>query len=190
MKLIFQGLVWFKMLFFSLNHNTIGSFVFEDGPIWKERRRFGLGALRSFGMGKKSIEHSINEEARNLLDCFADQAGKPFDPTHLVNNAVSNIICKICFGYRFNYSDPKFAELIARLRENLTAVGPASLTNSFAWLLYTPFYSHVLENIKFMKEFIQGIIQVRNIHCLGEILFNRVREWEDFQLRLKVLYVA
>lgn len=144
------------LTFFSI----IGSFLFEDGPIWKERRRFGLGALRSFGMGKKSIEHSINEESRYLLDGFADRKGKPFDPAHLVNNAVSNIICKVCFGYRFDYSDPKFAELIGRLREQLSQNGPTSAFNIFEWVLHTPLMNRSIGNARNIFDFVRGIIQV------------------------------
>ncbi|XP_071805890.1 cytochrome P450 2U1-like [Asterias amurensis] len=136
-----------------------GSFLFEDGPIWKERRRFGLGALRTFGMGKKSIEHSINEESRYLLDVFADRKGKPFDPAHLVNNAVSNIICKVCFGYRFDYSDPKFAELIGRLREQLSQNGPTSAFNIFEWVLHTPLMNRSIGNARKTFDFVRGIIQ-------------------------------
>ncbi len=132
----------------------------EHGPIWKERRRFGLGALRSFGMGKKSIEHSINKESRYLLDGFAGQEGKPFDPAHLVNNAVSNIICKICFGNRFDYSDLKFAELIGGLRELLSQHGPASFIALFKWILYTPLLARRKRNYKMLNDFIQGIVEV------------------------------
>ncbi len=135
-----------------------GSYVFENGAIWKERRRFGLGALRSFGMGKRSAEHSINEESRYLVDCFAAQEETPFDPTHLVNNAVSNIICKICFGYRFDYSDEKFALLIERVRKHMS-FSATCLGNSFSWLLHTPLYWHVKENISCLMKFIDEIIQ-------------------------------
>ena len=43
--------------------------------------------------------------------------GKPFDPHFTINNAVSNIICSITFGERFDYQDDQFQELLRLLDE-------------------------------------------------------------------------
>ena len=45
--------------------------------------------------------------------------GKPFDPHFIINNAVSNIICSITFGERFDYKDDQFQELLRLLDEIL-----------------------------------------------------------------------
>ena len=45
--------------------------------------------------------------------------GKPFDPHFTINNAVSNIICSITFGERFDYQDDQFRELLRMLDEVL-----------------------------------------------------------------------
>ena len=45
--------------------------------------------------------------------------GKPFDPHFIINNAVSNIICSITFGERFDYQDSQFRELLRLLDEVL-----------------------------------------------------------------------
>ncbi|XP_071482210.1 cytochrome P450 2J4-like [Diadema antillarum] len=95
--------------------NYKGGIIFSNGQEWVDHRRFGLAALRNFGMGKKSLQHSINQEARILAETMAGYNGSPFNPALVINNAVSNIICTITFGHRFEYSDPKFKEMIRRI---------------------------------------------------------------------------
>ncbi|MGH0130115.1 UNVERIFIED_CONTAM: hypothetical protein FKN15_006176 [Acipenser sinensis] len=80
------------------------SIVFGKGESWKVMRRFTLSTLRDFGMGKRTIEDRIIEESQRLVEVFQSHKGKPFDP-QIINSAVSNIICSIVFGDRFNYGD-------------------------------------------------------------------------------------
>ncbi|NXG81180.1 CP2H2 protein, partial [Baryphthengus martii] len=42
----------------------------------------------------------------------------PFNPSNFIIHAVSNIICSIIFGDRFDYEDTKFITLIDLLEEN------------------------------------------------------------------------
>ncbi|GLD50277.1 cytochrome P450 2J2-like protein [Lates japonicus] len=43
---------------------------------------------------------------------ISNNKGKPFNPHLIVNNAVSNVICSLVFGHRFDYSDEKFVKLM------------------------------------------------------------------------------
>ncbi|XP_071482220.1 cytochrome P450 2J2-like [Diadema antillarum] len=104
-----------KELWSVLNYR--GGVVFSEGADWVDHRRFGLNALRNFGMGKRSLESRINEEARMLKDVFSSKGGAPLDPHANFVTAISNIICAITFGHRFEYSDPVFQKFTQYLND-------------------------------------------------------------------------
>ena len=86
----------------------IAGIVLASGEVWSQQRRFILGIFRKFGIGKSKFEHQIEDESRAFIEEVALLKGECFDPTHLLQNAVSNVICAIVFGKRFEYSDEKF----------------------------------------------------------------------------------
>ncbi|KAM6038267.1 LOW QUALITY PROTEIN: cytochrome P450 2G1-like [Chlamydotis macqueenii] len=91
--------------------------VFSNGERWRQLRRFSLTVLRDFGMGRKGIEGRIQEEAQALVDELRSTQGEPFDPTYLLSCAVSNVICAMVFGKRFDYRDAEFLELLQMMNE-------------------------------------------------------------------------
>lgn len=54
-------------------------------------------------------------------------AGEAFDLTKPMNCAVSNIICSIIYGSRFEYNDPEFTSLVDRTNKNIQLVGSPSI---------------------------------------------------------------
>uniref|UniRef100_A0A8C4WLA1 unspecific monooxygenase n=1 Tax=Gopherus evgoodei TaxID=1825980 RepID=A0A8C4WLA1_9SAUR len=140
------------------SHNRNSS-IFTNIP-WKQLRRFTLTTLRDFGMGKKSTEERILEEAHFLVERLKNTHGRPFDPTLFLNHATSNVICSIVFGDRFDYEDKKFVTLINLIDEiNKLLRSPRTvLYNFFPTLMhYIPgphqrIFKHFEELRKFVLE--------------------------------------
>uniref|UniRef100_UPI003AAE8D86 cytochrome P450 2J6-like n=1 Tax=Centroberyx gerrardi TaxID=166262 RepID=UPI003AAE8D86 len=111
--------------------------VFTNGHMWKQQRRFALSTLKYFGVGKKSLEPAILDEFTYCAKDIADHKGKPFNPHLIINNAVSNIICSLVFGHRFEYADERFRKLIRKFDTALQIEGSiwAQLYNSFPLLM-------------------------------------------------------
>uniref|UniRef100_A0A2K6MQI5 Cytochrome P450 n=1 Tax=Rhinopithecus bieti TaxID=61621 RepID=A0A2K6MQI5_RHIBE len=96
-----------------------GLFLARYGPAWREQRRFSVSTLRNLGLGKKSLEQWVTEEAAYLCAAFTDQAGRPFRPNSLLDKAVSNVIASLTYGRRFEYDDPRFLRLFDLTQEAL-----------------------------------------------------------------------
>ncbi|XP_060114378.1 cytochrome P450 2G1-like [Heteronotia binoei] len=112
--------------------------VFANGDRWKQLRRFSLTVLRNFGMGKKTIEQRIQEEAQFLLEEFRKTNAKPFDPTFFLSRAVSNVICSIVFGNRFDYQDKEFQALMEMMNNSFREM-------STAWAQFYDIYANILK---------------------------------------------
>ncbi|XP_031975140.1 cytochrome P450 2J6-like isoform X2 [Corvus moneduloides] len=86
--------------------------ILASGRSWKQQRRFGIMTLRNLGMGKKGLEHRVQEEASHLVELFVNLKGRPVDPSFPLFHSISNVICAVVFGYHFSDEDKTFHELI------------------------------------------------------------------------------
>ncbi|XP_039980217.1 LOW QUALITY PROTEIN: cytochrome P450 2K1-like [Xiphias gladius] len=160
-------------IFYDINQGH--GILFANGESWKELRRFALTTLRDFGMGKRVAEEKISEECRYLIQVFEKHKGKPFDTTCPVNYATSNIISSIVYGSRFEYSDPRFKNLVRRAHENICIIGSASvqLYNMFPRLVsWIKNRQLILKNVKMTvrdnKDLIKQLEETLNPHtCRG-----------------------
>ncbi|XP_032081682.1 cytochrome P450 2J5-like [Thamnophis elegans] len=97
--------------------------IFCNGHTWKQQRRIAITSLRKLGLGKKSIEHQIEDAAQTLVEIFRQTKGQPFDPSFSVLNAISNVICVLSFGHQFDLEDENFQKLVQALKIFLNFIG-------------------------------------------------------------------
>ncbi|XP_068135137.1 cytochrome P450 2K1-like [Hyperolius riggenbachi] len=133
--------------------------ILSNGENWKAMRKFTLSTLRDFGMGKKSLEGKIIEEAECLIQKFRAFKGKPFDNQTMINAAVANIIVSILLDRRFEYDDPIILKLMYVINEAVTSLNSTvvKLYNSFPLIfgLLPGIHHKVLENINTLKDFVR-----------------------------------
>jgi cytochrome P450 family 2 subfamily U polypeptide 1 len=87
------------------------SMLSNDGPFWREHRRFALATLREYGIGKSSIEPALQNEIHYFLQAITDKQGKEFDIGDLLGMSLCNNICILEFGKRYEYHDENFLQL-------------------------------------------------------------------------------
>ncbi|MEE6491138.1 hypothetical protein FKM82_016108 [Ascaphus truei] len=137
--------------------------AFSNGEKWRNLRRFALLTLRNFGMGKRSVEELIQDEARYLAEEFRQTKETPFDPTFFLSKAVSNVICAIVFGNRFDYSDKRFLTLLNLIGENFQLLSSAwgTLYNIFpGFMKHLPGpHNRIFQNFDKLKLFVLGILK-------------------------------
>ncbi|CAL8380570.1 unnamed protein product [Arctogadus glacialis] len=133
------------------------------GRGWIEHRKLACNSFRYFGSGQREFERRISEECMFFVDAIDVHKGKPFNPKHLVTNAVSNITNLIIFGQRFTYDDHNFQHMIELFSENveLAVSGWALLYNAFPWIEYVPFGKHqkLFRNAAEVYRFLQQVIE-------------------------------
>ncbi|XP_061685177.1 cytochrome P450 2U1 isoform X1 [Syngnathoides biaculeatus] len=115
------------------------------GPVWRKQRKFCHASLRTFGVGKLSLEPCILQglaTVKSELLRLRDEEGEAgVDMTPLVTNAVSNVICSLALGERFPRDDRQFATLLGLMVRGLELCvnSPAVLINVFPALYHLPF---------------------------------------------------
>ncbi|XP_066294394.1 cytochrome P450 2U1-like [Branchiostoma lanceolatum] len=108
------------------------------GPKWKDHRKFAMMSLRDFGVGKRSLEGKILEEARALHEEMCKNGSKAFCVSQIMQNTVSNVICSIVFGRRYEYDDKKFESLLMAIDRVFSPTPLERLAIQFRPLRYIP----------------------------------------------------
>ncbi|OQV17436.1 putative Cytochrome P450 2H2 [Hypsibius exemplaris] len=106
--------------------------------LWKSQRRFALSTLRDLGMGKNWLEDTIIAEVESLCQVLRDTKEAPFNPKVHLTNSVSNVICALIFGKRFELTDPKFSRLTGLITENVATIKLDFVASTLPFLLWFP----------------------------------------------------
>ncbi|XP_066278634.1 cytochrome P450 2B1-like [Branchiostoma lanceolatum] len=128
------------------------------GPEWKETRKVALTWLNTFGAGKQSLEPTIVQEAQDLVQVFKDKHGQPFDPTVPISLAVSNVICSLVFGQRFNHDDQRFSRLVELQNRYFRANASAQALNVYPVLRHVPSVRRKMEEVVTCSEEIRSFV--------------------------------
>ncbi|XP_063056804.1 cytochrome P450 2J2-like [Engraulis encrasicolus] len=100
-----------------------GGLFQSNGSKWRKHRRFMLTTLKNLGMGKSSLEDAIGQECNCLQREMETQKGQAFDPRALLTSAVSNIICQLAFGRRYDYADDTFQKMPVLMNDAIQLEG-------------------------------------------------------------------
>ncbi|KAM5140177.1 cytochrome P450 2C18-like isoform 9-T9 [Callospermophilus lateralis] len=131
--------------------------IFSTGSRWKVMRRFSLMTLRNFGMGKRSIEDRVQEEARCLVEELRKTESSPCDPTFLLGCAPCNVICSVIFNNRFNYKDQHFLKFMRKVDENVQILSSPwiQVCNNFPVLIniFSGSHKKLFKNLTDLKQY-------------------------------------
>ncbi|KAM5272468.1 cytochrome P450 2E1 [Ctenodactylus gundi] len=131
--------------------------IFNNGPTWKDVRRFSLSILRDYGMGKQGNEARIQRESQFLVEELRKTQGRPFDPTFLIGCAPFNVIADILFHRRFDYKDKTPLRLMNLFNEDfyLLSTPWIQLYNNFSnYLRYLPgSHRKLMRNVSEIKAY-------------------------------------
>ncbi|XP_066450633.1 cytochrome P450 2G1-like [Eleutherodactylus coqui] len=138
--------------------------VFSNGNRWKDLRRFSLSTLRNFGMGKKSIEERIQEEAHFLIEEIKSQKEQFIDPTSFLIQSVSNVICSIVFGNRFEYTNASFQKLLtlfSMVFQDMSSIPGQLLEMLPSIMKYVPGrHKRIIESLQKLNDFIMERVKM------------------------------
>ncbi|KAM5151822.1 cytochrome P450 2K1-like [Mantella aurantiaca] len=131
--------------------------MFANGESWKAMKRFTLSTIREFLMGNKTMETSIQEELISVIEYFKSHNGKPFDASLIMECAMSNVICSLIFGEKFDYSDQRFKKIVRLANEfgKLPGTPKLLLYNVFP-LISTILGAHkqIMQIVNDLREFV------------------------------------
>ncbi|GAU94638.1 hypothetical protein RvY_06372 [Ramazzottius varieornatus] len=110
----------------------------SEGELWREHRRFTMGAVQELGMGKGWMEEAILLEVREVVGTFKAHVGQRYDHKPLLTSCVASVVAAMVFGQRFDPNDQRFLTLSNLFAENQKLVNALLPIQAFPFLKYIP----------------------------------------------------
>ncbi|OWF46611.1 cytochrome P450 2J6-like [Mizuhopecten yessoensis] len=157
--------------------------VASSGEYWKHTRTFSFAALKKLGFANRSLESKIMEEVSVFLEIIREKKGEAFSIQPTAHLSVSNIMCSMTFGKRFQHDDKEFNELMKMTNRHIALIEKSAISNFFPILRYLPGdLTHIEElcsNVGNIKSFLQLQIEQHRATFDGE----NIRDFIDAFLK-------
>nr|KAG5708845.1 hypothetical protein BaRGS_009254 [Batillaria attramentaria] len=89
-------------------------------------------------MGRNILADRLQEEITHYITTLRSYRGAPVDVELITNASITNNICNIIFGKRYDYDDQRFVRCLKAAEENFMAFGPSKTLFFMPWLEYLP----------------------------------------------------
>ncbi|XP_055604245.1 probable cytochrome P450 305a1 [Uranotaenia lowii] len=110
--------------------------AFTDGQHWEEHRSFVVRTLKEVGLGKSSMEESIQRELQELIDVIKSD-GQGMFPRKMFQVSVLNVLWTFASGKRIGKGNMHLNDLLDTLKKRLEMFDIAGgLLNQVPWLQY------------------------------------------------------
>ncbi|EGW02098.1 cytochrome P450 1A1 [Cricetulus griseus] len=119
----------------------------ESGPVWAARRRLAQNALKSFSIASDPasasscyLEEHVSKEADYLISKFQKLMAEVghFDPYRYLVVSVTNVICAMCFGQRYDHDNQELLSIVNLSNEFGKVTGSGYPADFIPVLRYLP----------------------------------------------------
>ncbi|XP_064521208.1 cytochrome P450 2J3-like isoform X2 [Pseudopipra pipra] len=160
LRLPFLGHIY--MMDFKAPHITVQKYTKKYGDIFG----MSMGSMKLVVVnGMRLVKEVLVNQGDNFLDRpeipmdMFSKIGNPFNPQFTLTNAVSNVICSLTLGNRFDYHDEDFQKLLKLMHETVFLQGAITtqLYNSFPSIMkFLPgAHQTISKNWKSLKSYMQ-----------------------------------
>ncbi|CAG0919148.1 unnamed protein product [Notodromas monacha] len=130
--------------------SATGKGLVGNSKIWHENRTFVMKSLKSFGVGRASLETLVANEVVSLIDSYkANNLGKPMAIDGRLDVAVLNIVWKLATNKQTSLTDEKAIRMIQNRRkfgEYVNQLGPAQFFPSL--ITFVPKFRRLMKAAK------------------------------------------
>ncbi|XP_010592052.2 cytochrome P450 1A1 [Loxodonta africana] len=158
----------------------------DSGPVWAARRRLAQNALKNFSMASDPasssscyLEEHVSKEAEYLISKFQELMAEVghFDPYRYVVVSVTNVICAVCFGQRYDHDHQELLGIIDLNNEFGEVVGSGNPADFIPILRYLP--NSTLNDFKELNEKFYSFTQKIVKEHYKTFEKNRIRDITD-----------